>query len=89
MIFFWAAGLARYFTNAQAASGCLRALETTAPVGLTDVAWPAGPFGSGAIPRSIPAAWWVGTSHEPFDLHGRLALLERVAGFGEDEPGRA
>ena len=31
------------------------------------VAWPAGPAGSGAMPRSMPAARCVGTSQEPFD----------------------
>src|SRR5438876_2277783 len=64
--FVWAAGLARYFTKAHAASGLFVFANTTAPVGLIDVAWPAGPFGSGAMPRWIPAACWVATSHEPF-----------------------
>src|SRR6476646_7023430 len=65
MSFVWAAGLARYFTNAHAASGFFVLTYTTAPVGLIDVACPAGPFGSGAMPRLMPAAWWVATSHEP------------------------
>ena len=30
------------------------------------MARPAGPFGSGAIPKSSPAAMSVATSHEPF-----------------------
>ena len=40
-------------------------MYTTAPVGLTDVNRPAGPLGSGAMPRLMSAAWNVGTSHEP------------------------
>src|ERR1700675_953002 len=64
--FVWAAGLARYLTNSQAASGFLVFAYTTAPVGLIEVACAAGPFGNGAIPRLMPAAWWVATSHEPF-----------------------
>ena len=51
--------------NSQAASGAFDPLYRTTPLGLTEVAWPAGPFGRGATPKLMPAAWWVGTSHEP------------------------
>jgi hypothetical protein len=55
MSFVWAAGLAGTY-ELPGRVRALRALVDDGAVGLIEVAWPAGPLGSGAIPKSIPAA---------------------------------
>ena len=74
-----AAGLARYLTNSQAASGFLVPLYTTAPVGLIEVTRPAGPLGSGAIPKSMPANKAVLTGPFSTSFDGAKTLADAIA----------